>query len=165
MDVCPHSYFQLCGYLRGPWVSFTYSLSYNLTPPISPVLIGQHLIFCSLTSPTCCNLPRKYTPVKYKKKQKARFPIITKITSLLRQMIRGECHKRIGTPAYLSIFEPFLTHERIFFLIGIHSMQGWTVTTRHGVTRKRSTKKITAYRKSIGTEFYSLAVQRKKLLT
>ena len=23
-----------------------------------------------------------------------------------------------------------------FFLIGIHSMQGWTATTRHGVTRK-----------------------------
>ena len=24
--------------------------------------------------------------------------------------------------------------------IGIHSMQGWTATVRHGVTRKRSTK-------------------------
>ena len=30
----------------------------------------------------------------------------------------------------------------IFFLIGIHSMQGWTATTRHGVTRKRSTKRL-----------------------
>ena len=29
-----------------------------------------------------------------------------------------------------------------FFLIGIHSMQGWTATTRHGVTRKRSTKRL-----------------------
>ena len=28
------------------------------------------------------------------------------------------------------------------FLIGIHSMQGSTVTTRHGVTRKRSTKRL-----------------------
>ena len=27
------------------------------------------------------------------------------------------------------------------FLIGIHSIQGWTATTRHGVTRKRRTKK------------------------
>ena len=27
-----------------------------------------------------------------------------------------------------------------FFLIGIHSMKGWTATIRHGVTRKRSTK-------------------------
>ena len=27
----------------------------------------------------------------------------------------------------------------IFFLIDIHSMQGWLATTRHGVTRKRST--------------------------
>ena len=29
-----------------------------------------------------------------------------------------------------------------FFLIGIHSMQGSTVTTRHRVTRKRSTKRL-----------------------
>ena len=28
----------------------------------------------------------------------------------------------------------------VFFLIGIHSMQGSTATTRHEVTRKRSTK-------------------------
>ena len=28
-----------------------------------------------------------------------------------------------------------------FFLIGIHSIQDWTATTRHGVTRKRRTKK------------------------
>ena len=27
-----------------------------------------------------------------------------------------------------------------FFLIGIHSMQGWTATTRHGVTRKETQK-------------------------
>ena len=29
-----------------------------------------------------------------------------------------------------------------FFLIGIHSMQGWRATTRHGVARKRSTKRL-----------------------
>ena len=29
-----------------------------------------------------------------------------------------------------------------FFLTGIHSMQGWTATTRHGVTRKRGTKRL-----------------------
>ena len=29
-----------------------------------------------------------------------------------------------------------------FFLIGIYSMQGWTATTRHGVTRKKSTKRF-----------------------
>ena len=27
-----------------------------------------------------------------------------------------------------------------FFLIGIHPMQGWTATTRHGVTRKEAQK-------------------------
>ena len=47
----------------------TYSPSCNLAPPISQVVIGQHLIFCSLTSPTCCNSPRKCTPVKYNKSQ------------------------------------------------------------------------------------------------
>ena len=30
----------------------------------------------------------------------------------------------------------------IFFLIGIHSMQGWTTTARHGVARKRSAKRL-----------------------
>ena len=30
-----------------PIVSFTYSPLYNLTSPISRVLIGEHLIFCS----------------------------------------------------------------------------------------------------------------------
>ena len=55
----------------------TYSLSYNLTPRISRVLIGQPLTFCSMMSPTCCNSPRKCTPVKYKKKQKAGFQIVT----------------------------------------------------------------------------------------
>ena len=29
-----------------------------------------------------------------------------------------------------------------FFLIGIHSMQGWPGTTRHGVTRQRNTKRL-----------------------
>ena len=30
--------------------------------------------------------------------------------------------------------------QELFLLIGVHSMQGWTANTRHGVTRKRSTK-------------------------
>ena len=30
----------------------------------------------------------------------------------------------------------------LIFSIGIHFMQGWTATTRHGVTRKRSTKRL-----------------------
>ena len=60
----------------------TYSLSYNLRPPIARVLIGQHLIFYSLTSPTCCSSPRKCTPVKYKKRQKAGFPVVTYTTSI-----------------------------------------------------------------------------------
>ena len=54
-----------------------YSPSYNLTPPVSGVLTSQQLIFCLMTSPTCCNSPRKCTPVKSKNKQKAGFPIVT----------------------------------------------------------------------------------------
>ena len=30
--------------------------------------------------------------------------------------------------------------QELFLLIGVHSMQSWTANTRHGVTRKRSTK-------------------------
>ena len=33
----------------------------------------------------------------------------------------------------------------LFFLIGIHSMEGWTTTTRYGVTRKEAQKRITGY--------------------
>ena len=38
----------------------------------------------------------------------------------------------------------FLHDNESFFLkkTGIHSMQGWTATTRHGVTTKRNTKRL-----------------------
>ena len=36
---------------------------------------------------------------------------------------------------------PLFMCPNFFFLIGIHSMQGWTATTRHGITRKRSTQR------------------------
>ena len=68
---------KLCKLRFDPKMTETYNSSYNRTPPISRVLIGQHLIFCSLTSPTCCNSPRKCTPVKYNESPKAGFPIVT----------------------------------------------------------------------------------------
>ena len=43
------------------------------------------MIFCSLTSPASCNSPRKCTPVKYKKRQKAGFPIVT-LTNFLNRI-------------------------------------------------------------------------------
>ena len=46
-------------------------------------------------------------------------------------------------------YEHILGHFVGVFFIGIHPMQGWTATTRHGVTRKKSSKKITGYRKSV----------------
>ena len=36
-----------------------------------------------------------------------------------------------------------------FFWGGIHSIQGWTATARHGVTRKTKHKKIKTHRKSV----------------
>ena len=41
------------------------------------------LIFCWVASPLCCNLPRKCTPVKYKKTQKAGCTIVTQTCSKL----------------------------------------------------------------------------------
>ena len=57
--------------------AYSLSYNYNLTPPISQVLISQYLVFCSLTSPKCCKSPRRCAPVKYKKRSKAGFPIVT----------------------------------------------------------------------------------------
>ena len=61
--------------------SVTYSSSYNLTPAIPRVTIGEHLIFCSRPWPTCCNSPRKCTPVKYKARQRTGFSIVTYTSS------------------------------------------------------------------------------------
>ena len=58
----------------------TYSSFYNLIAAISRVLIDQHLIFCSPTC-SCCNSSRKCTPVKYKTRQKVRYPSFTQTTS------------------------------------------------------------------------------------
>ena len=43
--------------------------------------------------------------------------------------------------AVIPLFEQS-SSQSFFSLIGIHSMQGWTATTRHEVTRKRSTKRL-----------------------
>ena len=39
-------------------------------------------------------------------------------------------------------FVLFVSAGDFFFLIGIQSFQGWTTTTRHGVIRKRNTKRL-----------------------
>ena len=49
----------------------------NLITVISTVLIGQYLNFCSLTSPACCNSPRKCMPVKWKMRQKTGCRFVT----------------------------------------------------------------------------------------
>ena len=53
-----------------------------------------------------------------------------------------------NTLVYLSsrhlalVCKPVLCFFVFFLVIGIHSIQGWTATTRHGVTRKKSTKRL-----------------------
>ena len=43
----------------------------------------------------------------------------------------------------------WLCCRHFFFLIWIYHMQGWTATTRHGVTRKEAQKRVTGYRKFV----------------
>ena len=50
-------------------------------------------------------------------------------------------HDQLSTDSGLSILFEML-YLVVFFYIGIHSMQGWAATTRHGVTRKGSTKRL-----------------------
>ena len=54
---------------------------------------------------------------------------------------RGKCELQ-ATDRKTRMF--FLQYMEVFFLflIGIRSMKGWTATTRHGITRKRSTKRL-----------------------
>ena len=55
---------------------FAYSSYYSLTPPISRVLIGQHLILLSEVT-SVLNLTSGMYAIKYKKRQETRFPIVT----------------------------------------------------------------------------------------
>ena len=52
-----------------------------------------------------------------------------------------------------------------FFLIEIHSMQGWTATVMHGVTRKRSTKLLKHTGKLFVERTYSEKVSVNSRLT
>ena len=45
-----------------------------------------------------------------------------------------------------------------FFLIGVHSMQGWAATTRHGVARKWSTKRLKHTENHFGKNLQSISV-------
>ena len=49
--------------------------------------------------------------------------------------------QKLHSPYFLNLI---LVSLRVvfFFLIGIHSMQGWAATTRHGVTRKRGKNRL-----------------------
>ena len=53
----------------------TYSLSYNLAPPISQVLIGSHLIFCPLTSLKCLSRRENVRQLNIMRGKKLRFQL------------------------------------------------------------------------------------------
>ena len=68
-------------------VIFAYSLSYNLTILqsyfIYRVLISRHLIFCSLTSPTCCNSPRKVRRLNIRGDKKLGFQLSHRVIHIV----------------------------------------------------------------------------------
>ena len=71
----------------GLWSDTLWNLAANAlgkflrTASFKPLVVFQHARCSNTSSPTCCNSPRKCTPVKYKARQKARFPIVTYTTS------------------------------------------------------------------------------------
>ena len=75
------SFFAVDDFLSFSLINIPSLIPHLLWIHLSSVLIGEHLIFCSPPWPTCCNSPRKCTPVKYKTRQKVGFPIITYKTS------------------------------------------------------------------------------------
>ena len=54
----------------------------------------------------------------------------------------GSVNIKASTWSRLEMMFNKFSSNFFFFLIGIHSMQGWTATTRHGLTRKRTTKRL-----------------------
>ena len=48
----------------------------------------------------------------------------------------------LNIPFWLKHRREYETIGLIFVLIGIHSMQDWTATVRHGVTRKEAQKRL-----------------------
>ena len=77
--------------------------------------------------------------------------ILTAI-SWMKLVIKGICHNKFYsifihfwnltavTRYFRMLWSYFSTYT--FFLIRIHSMQDWKTTTRHGITRKRNTKRL-----------------------
>ena len=57
---------------------------------------------------------------------------IKKVSTFLDYYLKAIKYKMVYLVRYI----------KYFFKIGIHSMQGLTATARHGVTRKRSTKRL-----------------------
>ena len=78
----------------------------------------------------------------------------TKLGSYIREMMRNiTCQWKVFNvenpwAVFYGFFQYFLFYCKMiffifyFFLNWDHSMQGWTATTRHGVTRKKSTKRL-----------------------
>ena len=83
-----------------------------------------------------------------KRKDSVGFAIpIGQLAPLITQPLRLLSYKIWYISSLLRRVYPTNKLKRFFksshiFLIGIHSMQDWTATTRHGATRKRSIKRL-----------------------
>ena len=66
---------------------------------------------------------------------------VTEILCSFTLVLEGKTGKEIPESSKLEFLEDLVNLEvfsNFVFLIGIHSMQGWTATTRLGVTRKEA---------------------------
>ena len=68
---------------------------------------------------------------------------------VIQQLYLIVCFITFITYQYLADINMVYHYSLELFLIGIHSMQGRTATTRHEVTRKRSTKRLKHTGKSL----------------
>ena len=108
--------------------------------------------------------------MNYKQSVTTDVTILIKMHSINSRWIHSDCNWNdiglVPSPFYKGLtsflhyeiqnqttFNCFLTIF-FFFLIRIHSMQGWTATTRHGVTRKRSAKRLEHTRNLFGKKRY-----------
>ena len=70
-----------------------------------------------------------------------KYEICARIQQITSVFIIAQIQWKLMTKSLNKFKKPCFSFS-FFFLIGIDSMQGWTATTRHGVTRKRSTKRL-----------------------
>ena len=103
---------------------------------------------CIWWSPCIIGLALKIAKTKIRKKTHFRGRVLQGFLEITIPKRYRSSNHRCSTKRLLLKSSPYLQKNMwvsfliFFFFIGIHSMQGWTATRRHGVTRKRITKRL-----------------------